>query len=200
MSLNKIADRIALVKAGYDTLTPGEQLEEAKILCEMILAGADEVINTLSPLKTAYDIMDNLPNDLTVTPNVEELRQLDVDALKLIKRYWYKEATDSGIIRNLYLIGRTLGEQRTHYGAYIYRWSHDNIHIMIDDWGQYMNVKVGNDIMCSTHSTSLKFVPGGWVKQIMAFVVQAESVKQSNDAAKKQSVRENLLRDLGLVE
>ena len=132
-----------------------------------------------------------------------DVSALSIEDLKALKRRWYSEARADGAIAACYRVGRTLGTELTgaKYGPK-YLWTHgegaDAIVIYVDDYGRYMTVTVGEQVVCSTHPNELLFVPGAWTETVRELEPGATERAHAERAARERRERASLLRQLGL--
>ena len=95
-----------------------------------------------------------------------------LEGLQELKAKTYKLAQTTGIINLIGKVARALGERVSQNYGPKYRFTTDACEVYVDDYGNFMTVKVDGKLVCSTHNEKL-FVPGPWVASIHAAYLEA---------------------------
>lgn len=125
-----------------------------------------------------------------------DLTLLSVKELEDLKKQWWKEAADEGLLKIIYSIGRYLGERLSaNYGPK-YRYDKDGLNIYVDDYGGYFEATYEGKSVCDTHFCHQKFIRGNWEKVLAPLIplvnAKIEALNQQHD----ETVRQKLIKDL----
>ncbi len=127
------------------------------------------------------------------------MSQYSLDELKEMKRAWYSEAEQSGLLARIATVCRELGSRlNANYGPK-YEFVSVTTVIYVDDYGHYMTVRADGKEVCSTHPCSRLFVPGEWAKQIDALYTVAVAKLDEKAAERTSREKDELARELGLA-
>ena len=67
----------------------------------------------------------------------------------------------------------------------------------MDDYGCYLTVHVGEQLVCSTHITKAFIIPGAWIETVLARYPEAEGLHRSRALEAETARRRQLVRQLG---
>lgn len=130
-------------------------------------------------------------------PSERGMAEMSIEELKALKWRWYVEAQQDGTLAACYRVGRVLGEEIPSRHAPKFGWSHEGIAIYVDDFGRFMEVRVGDRLVCSTHYGQKLFVPGPWVEVVREFAAAAVERERIAKEHRKASEKRLLLAQLG---
>lgn len=117
----------------------------------------------------------------------------------------YQSVDRSGLLDLIALVARELGHDPASRDAdgnptgYVSTygpkrvWVRGDVSVYVDDYGRYMNVRVGGQEMCSTHPTSQFFIAGPWVELVLAHLPEAREGRDRRKRAAEAAERERLL-------
>lgn len=81
-----------------------------------------------------------------------------LEELKQLRREWYENARNEGKFGKLSQIARVLGVRVPHNYGPKWEFIDGDTRIYVDDYGNYMTVRIGNRLVCSTHNEAI-YIP-----------------------------------------
>lgn len=101
--------------------------------------------------------------------------------LPQIKLVWYEQAVSSGILQDIAIVARELGEEpiASEKRNLQYTWQSGEVTVYLDDDNQYLTVHVDGQLVCSTHPTICLFIPGHWLHMLAPYIERAHAQQQA---------------------
>jgi hypothetical protein len=132
----------------------------------------------------------NLTERLTVTGEESE------EQLLAMKRLLFQEAKAQGVISGLATIARQFGKElNANYGPK-YKWEGEDVVVYVDDYvddyGNYMTVRLRGRLIVSSHPTEKLFVPGPWLTPLLPLMEQAKQAAEANAEQRKRDAAQAL--------
>jgi len=121
-----------------------------------------------------------------------------VEELKRLKKEWYQNAMDTGMIAKIGKICRELGNKVPAKWGPKYQFDHGDLSLYVDDYGHYMTASYKDKMVCSTHFCEKLFVPGEWEKIITDHYPKAEKKEEMRTAEKLHKEKKELEKKLGM--
>lgn len=125
------------------------------------------------------------------TPDLDAMTASQMRAL--IKDRYLAAVADETFTK-LAAIARELGKQQGGDPKYIYQGG--DIEIYLDEYGNYMTVKVGKKEVASTHQTNQFIIPGEWLDAVRDFYDEAVERKGARLNKRDNNERNELLDKL----
>ncbi len=128
----------------------------------------------------------NLTERLTVTGEESE------EQLLAMKRLLFQEAKAQGVLGGLATVARQLGEElNANYGPK-YKWEGEGVVVYVDDYGNYMTVRLRGRLIASSHPTEKLFVPGPWLTPLLPLIEQATQAAEAKADQRKRDAAQAL--------
>ena len=115
--------------------------------------------------------------------------------LNKLKREIYKQSRNDGTISGLALVAREMGRDLSAYYGPKYLFSLGAAEIYLDDYGNYMTVRLGGKLVVSTHNEQL-FAPGLWLKDFLPLIKEAKCKHDERERARQLTARNSLAASL----
>lgn len=124
---------------------------------------------------------------MNLTERFIPTEEMSEEQLLEAKRMLFQEAKAQGVLGGLATVARQLGEElNANYGPK-YKWEGEGVVVYVDDYGNYMTVRLRGRLIASSHPTEKLFVPGPWLTPLLPLMEQA---KQAAEAKAKQRERD----------
>lgn len=122
-----------------------------------------------------------------------------VEELKQLKKQWYQDAMDKGMIAKIGKVCRELGSKVPAKWGPKYQFDSDGLSLYVDDYGHYMTATYKNKLVCSTHFCEQLFVPGEWEKIIEDQYPEAEKKEEIKNSERLHKEKKQLEEKLGIT-
>lgn len=120
--------------------------------------------------------------------------------LQALRKRWYIEAKNEGLLSSIAHIARVLGKNLSHKCGPKYRYKTDEIDIYVDDYGSYTTVHYKSKLVCDTHICEQLFVYGKWIDIIKELAIEARRIDKGNEAVVNEHIRLDLVSELSIPE
>lgn len=97
------------------------------------------------------------------------------------QQVWYEQALTSGILQDITLVARELGEEAKtpSLRALQYTWRLNEVTVYVDDEADYLTVHVGEQLVCSTQPQRRLFIPGHWLHVLAPYMERSQAHQQA---------------------
>ena len=131
---------------------------------------------------------------MNLTERLTSTEEMSEEQLLAIKRLLFQEAQAQGVLSGLATIARQFGKElNANYGPK-YKWEGEDVVVYVDDYGNYMTVRLRGRLIVSSHPTEKLFVPGPWLTPLLPLMEQAKQAAEANAEQRKRDAA-RALRD-----
>jgi len=131
---------------------------------------------------------------MNLTERFIPTEEMSEEQLLAIKRLLFQEAQAQGVLSGIATIARQLGKElNANYGPK-YKWEGEDVVVYVDDYGNYMTVRLRGRLIVSSHPTEKLFVPGPWLTPLLPLMEQAKQAAEANAEQRKRDAA-RALRD-----
>lgn len=127
---------------------------------------------------------------------MKELKDMTVAESEAYKAELYKVNSENGNINKLYTICRMLGVDVAHNWGPKYIYKEGPIEIYVDDYGNYMTLKIAGKERVSTHACDKLYSPGDWEEIIDRLYPAAQDKLNAQIANQNDKRKDDLLNQL----
>ncbi len=108
--------------------------------------------------------------------------------LPQVQQVWYEQALTSGILHDITIVARELGEEAKapSWQALQYTWRINEVTVYVDDEADYLTVHVSEQLVCSTQPTLRLFIPGHWLHVLAPYMERAQAHQQAWERLQSQ--------------
>lgn len=132
-----------------------------------------------------------------------DLTTKSLEELQVLRKQWYIEAKNEGLLSSIAHIARILGKDPFYFYNELlyschnqYRYKTDEIDIYVDDYGRHTTVHYKSKLVCDTHICEQLFVYGKWIDIIKELAIEARRIDKGNEVVVNEHIRLGLVSEL----